>query len=431
MLRRTDKPRGRNLTERHTINWVRIGGMAVLLLAILLAPLRGFSEDGVSGLWDAVAIINGVEIPFRLEISQSGKNAQGYFFDGDRKIGSTSGRFSDNRLELHYDFLNTALYAVFDNDELQGSYTQQGQPPIVLRAVRFHSSPAPVLQAPPLAGTWEMRRIPEEQAFARGKYGETWNLYIRQSGSDLSAAILRVDGDSGTLTGHWKNGELTLSHFAGERPLLLEGRQNADGTLAITLNRYERYLAVRTSEARAKGIPAPPDPSTYTGLKDSAQPLHFRFPDVSGKMFSDTETRFRNKVIILAIGGTWCANCHDEAPFLVELYNKFHVQGLEIIGLNFEEDSELGRSRPHMLAFIRRYKIPYPMLLAGTPDQVEAKLPQLNNWTAYPTTIFIGRDGLVHSIHAGFSSEATGEEHVRLENEITGLVDRLLKAQTR
>jgi hypothetical protein len=29
-------------------------------------------------------------------------------------------------------------------------------------------------------------------------------------------------------------------------------------------------------------------------------------------------------------------------------------------------------------------------------------------------------------MHAGFASPATGEEHVRLKNEITGLVEKLL-----
>jgi hypothetical protein len=54
------------------------------------------------------------------------------------------------------------------------------------------------------------------------------------------------------------------------------------------------------------------------------------------------------------------------------------------------------------------------------------KLPQLVNFGAYPTTIFLGRDGKVRSVHAGFASPATGAEHVRLKQELRELVARLL-----
>jgi hypothetical protein len=73
------------------------------------------------------------------------------------------------------------------------------------------------------------------------------------------------------------------------------------------------------------------------------------------------------------------------------------------------------------------------MLLAGTPDDINQKLPQLVNFGAYPTTIYIGRDGRVRSVHAGFASQATGEEYVRLKGEVRGIVQRLLteSSQTR
>jgi len=113
-------------------------------------------------------------------------------------------------------------------------------------------------------------------------------------------------------------------------------------------------------------------------------------------------------------------------PFLVELYKQFHAKGLEVVGLNFELDPDLARARPHVLAFIKRYGVEFPMLVPGTPDEVSGKLPQLVNFGVYPTTIFIGRDGRVRSVHAGFASAATGVEHQRLEREERELVEQLL-----
>ncbi len=116
----------------------------------------------------------------------------------------------------------------------------------------------------------------------------------------------------------------------------------------------------------------------------------------------------------------------DEAPFLVQLYKEFHAQGLEIVGLMFELDDDAALARPRVQTFMRRFGISYPMLLAGTPDNINQRMPQLVNFGAYPTTIYLGRDGRVRSVHAGFASAATGAEHARLEGEIRELIQHLL-----
>jgi len=283
---------------------------------------------------------------------------------------------------------------------------------------------------PSLAGTWEMRRLAEEVSAPRDT--RTWHVFLRQSGAEVSGSILRIDGDTGTLVGRWKGGKLVLSHFAGERPNLFEATPNPDGTLAVTLNGTAHYLVVRSGEARAKGIPEPPDPTRYTSVKDPTVAFQFAFPDFSGKLVSNTDAQFAGKVVILAIGGSWCPNCHDEAPFLSELYKDFHARGLEIVGLMFENDPDAAVSRPRVQSFVKRYAIQYPMLFAGTTQPsptsktINEALPQLINFGAYPTSIFLGRDGRVRSLHAGFASPATGAEHTRLKQEIRELVERLL-----
>lgn len=131
-------------------------------------------------------------------------------------------------------------------------------------------------------------------------------------------------------------------------------------------------------------------------------------------------------MLILSIGGSWCPNCHDEAPFLTELYRDYRARGLEVIGLMFENDEDPAIARPRVQSFIKRFGVGYPMLLAGTTDNIAQKLPQIVNFGAYPTTLYVGRDGRVRSIHAGFASPATGEEHTRLKAELRQITERLL-----
>lgn len=411
--------------------------MRNILLASALLTLAPFTQQtpaaSIDGLWDALLVSNGTDIPFRFEIATRGSEVQGFFFEGERKIGSTSGSIANNTLKFEYDFLNTTLELTETGDELAGTYRNnrpnaRGQ---VVRMHRFATVSADAENVPQVGGTWEMRRVQSEVSAPRDT--RTWNVFLRQSGSAVSGSILRVDGDTGTLVGRWQNGKLTMSHFAGERPTLFEATPNADGTLAVTFNGNAHYLVVRSSEARAKGIPEPPDPSRYTNVKDPTAPFQFAFPEaLSGKMVSNTDPEFRGKVVILAIGGSWCPNCHDEAPFLGELYRDYHARGLEIVGLMFENDPDPKSYRPRVQSFIKRYNIQYPMLYAGTTNPtpqskvIAEALPQLINFGAYPTSIYLGRDGRVRSVHAGFASPATGEEHVRLKKELHDLTERLL-----
>ena len=109
----------------------------------------------------------------------------------------------------------------------------------------------------------------------------------------------------------------------------------------------------------------------------------------------------------------------------MELYRKYHNKGLEIVDLSFEDADEL-KNPARVRAFIKRYGIEYPVLLAGETSELNAKLPQAVNLNTYPATFFLGRDGCVRSVHAGFASVAMGDFHVRLKEEVTSLVERLL-----
>jgi peroxiredoxin len=95
---------------------------------------------------------------------------------------------------------------------------------------------------------------------------------------------------------------------------------------------------------------------------------------------------------------------------LQSLYAQFHARGLEIVGLSYEYIDDRARSQRLLQVYRRKYSIAFPLLLAGTTDagQIGKTLPQLRNFGAYPTTVFLDRQGRVRLIHAGFSGPATG-----------------------
>jgi thiol-disulfide isomerase/thioredoxin len=407
------------------VNLPRMTGVIALAAGVLALPPSARAQD-VSGLWDAVVVANKVDVPFRFEIAVTGAQAEGFFFEGDQKVGSTSGTYQNGALTLEYDHLNTVLEATITDGQLTGTYKNKrpNARPQEIRARRFTPIAAAKEAAPPLSGTWAMYKSGTGES--KFKLDVSWRLYFREDGPEVSGAILKTSGDTGSLVGRWNNGTLVMSHFAGERPLLFEAKPNADGTLTVTLDRDASYVAARTGNLREKGIPEPPDLTRFTSVKDPTEKFHFAALDVNGNPVSDQDARFQGKVVILTLGGTWCPNCHDEMPSLVAMDKEFRAQGLEVVGLFFENDPDIAVAKPRIAAFVRRYKVEFPLLFAGTRDDGPKKLTQLNNFAVYPTTLFIGRDGRVRSVHAGFASAATGDEHTRLLNEERELVRKLL-----
>src|SRR5208282_2865577 len=93
----------------------------------------------------------------------------------------------------------------------------------------FVAPPSSKTAAPSIDGLWEV------EAVSSTKGESTWRLIVRQHGADVSAAILRVDGDTGALTGTYKDGKFVLSHFSGGRPALMILTPAADGTLTVDM----------------------------------------------------------------------------------------------------------------------------------------------------------------------------------------------------
>jgi thiol-disulfide isomerase/thioredoxin len=391
--------------------------IALVLLGGVLVTAREH-ETSLAGRWDATVTANGVEVPFPFEIVAEGDALKGSFFNGDRRVTSTAGRLEDGVVTLSFDQYGSKLRATATDGRLSGEYQRARGAPFPFRAVRASASRPASANAPSIDGTWIVT--------AKSNKGEAaWRFIARQRGADVSATILRVDGDTGTLTGSYRNGQFVLSHFSGARPLLLEVTPAADGTLMLRQNGQPGLLAARENAPRAAAIGEPTDPAAHTTVKDPSEPFRFSFPDLEGRIVSNTDPRFAGKVVLVNISGSWCPNCHDEAPFLSALYKKYKARGLEIVSLSFEEAEQLANPA-RLRAFIETYGLEYTVLLPGEPDDLAEKVPQAVNLNAFPTTFVLGRDGRVRGVHAGFPSPGSGEFYAKAEREITAQVERLL-----
>lgn len=398
--------------------FVRLVTLAGLTLG--LAAVAGAQTATPAGQWDAVVGVsnNTIEIPFRFDITNTNGAWRGYFFDGDVKVPSQAGSFENGTVDLRFDQYGGRVIATLKGDTLEGKYdrgTRGAAYPF--KAVRASAAKASADKVPNIAGEW---RIPTKNA--RGETG--WRFIVRQTGATVSASILRIDGDTGTLSGKYANGKFLISHFSGARPVKFEITVNADGSLELLQNGSQKMAAYKLTDARAKDA-TPTAPTQFTRMKNPAEPLRFSYPDLNGKLVSNTDPQFRNKVVIVTITGSWCPNCHDEAPFMTELYKTYHARGLEIVALGFEEPDQLKNPvRPR--AFVKQFGIEYPFLIVGEPEDAPAKIAQAENLNAFPTTFVLGKDGRVREVHAGYASVATGTVHEESKKEMKALIERLL-----
>lgn len=394
--------------------WV---GLTVVLTG---ASLGAATPDAKSldGRWDAVVVARDVEVPFPFEIEVEGDAIKGSFFNGERRITSTRGQLTGDDLTLWFDQYATRLEAKVKDGKLEGEYVR------TRNAYPFRASPstgesaAAAADVPSIEGTWITT--------ADSNKGEqAWRFIARQDGASIEGTILRIDGDTGTLTGSYQDGRFVLSHFSGARPLLLEVTPQDDGTLVLELNEKTKLRAARANTSKAADIGKPTESSRHTRIEDPSEPFRFSFPDLEGNLVSHTDPKFQGKVVLVNISGSWCPNCHDEAPFLVSLYDKYRDQGFEIVSLSFESGDQL-ENPTRLRAFIDEYGIDYTVLLPGEPSEVEEKVPQAVNLNSFPTTFILGRDGRVRHVHAGFPSPGSAEYYEKAVNEITEHVEQLL-----
>ncbi|MDQ3013103.1 MAG: TlpA family protein disulfide reductase [Acidobacteriota bacterium] len=405
-----------------------------VLLALLLAIFSsGCQQKPVNpiGTWHGLIKNNsGEQVAFTLEVKRDGEKIVGSLVNGNDRTLSTDGAFDGNKLTLQYDFYDASLGATIDGDKLDGTFTRQWQKQTLSRELHANRSNVSekVSDNPTvnISGEWVIKAgEAPKQTF--------WRAAFHQQGGAVTGTIIPVSGDWGELAGTFENGELRLNRFDGINCRIFSAKLTPQGTLEGIadfglFDPVRKVVAERITENNKEVVASLPDPLNYTRMSNPGEPFRFSFPDLDGKAISSTDDRFKNKVVVASITGTWCPNCHEEAPFLQEMYDRYKAQGLEVVALAFEYSGDAPRDLKQLKVFAQRYGLTYPVLLAGSTDEgeIQKKLPQLVNFGAYPTTIFIGRDGLVKRIHAGFEGKATGERFTKLKAETEQLVKELL-----
>lgn len=315
------------------------------------------------------------------------------------------------------------LSAKIENEKLTGSFVKAGLNRVVpfsaeKKEGRFDINKQ---QEANVTGNWETVFSPntEDKYIAKGIF--------KQKGNKVTGTFRTETGDYRYLEGVINGNEMKLSTFDGAHAFLFIATVT-DSTLNGTFysgNHWKEPFAAKRNETYEL-----PNSNDLTYLNEGYDSLSFTFPDKNGKKVSLTDERFKDKVVLVQIMGTWCPNCLDESKYYSKYYKANKTKGLEIVALAFEYAKTEEKAFSNIKRLSDRIDIEYPILLAqtGTTSKTKAqeKLPMLNHVLSYPTTIFLDKKGKVRKIHTGFNGPATGEKFTEFKTEFEGFVEQLL-----
>ncbi|HET8687547.1 MAG TPA: redoxin family protein [Methanosarcina sp.] len=128
-----------------------------------------------------------------------------------------------------------------------------------------------------------------------------------------------------------------------------------------------------------------------------------KMPDFTLKDIHGTPVRlsdYRGKTVLINTWATWCPPCRAEMPYLNAFYQQQRSKNFEILAINAGESQSLAAS------FAGDNGMKFPVLL--DPDE---KLMDQLSIHDFPTSILVGKDGLVKTVHVGmFTSDALSRE---------------------
>jgi peroxiredoxin len=249
---------------------------------------------------------------------------------------------------------------------------------------------------------------------------------FEQVAGTIKGTFLTETGDYRYLGGTIGTNKFSMSTFNGSWAFMFEGRVVGDslyGDFYSGQKYHTNWVAVRDENAKLR------DEESLTYVVNN-KPFQFeKVLNLKGKKFDFTNQKYKNKVVVFQIMGTWCPNCIDETKMLNSFYVDFKDKGLEVIALGYEVGGNAKQQIKRLRAFKKRLGIPYEVLLAGTNDKNVAseQFPMLNGIMSFPTSIIVDRNGKIRYAHTGFSGPATGAEYLKLktkfQNEIEGLLN--------
>lgn len=400
---------------------------------VIVVGLFGCAKPSVppEGLWQGtVTLREEKQVSFQMKLTLQGETSSGYFLVGDEQTPIPEVYQRGDSVLLEISEYGAAVRGVWDGESLKGNFLR-----FRTDTLAFAFEATPLLPPSSIAKREPTTDVPLvgkfQVYFHRGETTDsstTATFWVKND--SIYGTFIAQDGDYGLMVGKQHGDRLQLNRFTGWQANVLD-MERANGVWTGKYYARKNPPVSFTLEPRVT-LPKELPGARLTRMKVPRNPFAFSGVTIAGDTVTHLDPRFKGKVLLIDIMGTWCHNCMDAAPLLQQLYKEFNPQGLEIIGLSFELSNDYQTARKNLMLYQERFGITFPLLFCGTIDEpnVNERLhSQVEEFFAYPTTFFVGRDGRVKKIHVGFKGPGIGEEFQQQVEEYYEVVRDLLKSK--
>ena len=406
--------------------------------AIIIASLLFFSNSMAqsnlrTGAWRGLLKLNdSTQLPFNFEVKYDLDIYSVVFSNAEEKIIANEIAIKGDSVFIKMPVFDSEFKCKNYGDSLKGVWINHARKEKnVLPFTAYYGNKNRFIiktwtnYEPVVTGKWEVEFEPGTSDNYKA-IGDFKQLNVIQD-SKLTGTFSTETGDYRYLEGIMANNDLFLSCFDGAHAFLFKAKLNGDklvnGHFYSGAHGHETWIAKRNEKFQLRN----PDSLTY--LKPGYSKVDFSFKNLAGKQISLSDSKYKNKVVIIQLMGTWCPNCMDETKFLAPFYDNYKSKGLEIIGLAFERTDDFNKAVSNVSRLKAKFQVNYDLLITmktGAQQASEA-LPMLNKVMAFPTTIYIDKKGIVRKIYTGYYGPATGESYIKQEKETKEFVEKLLE----
>lgn len=115
----------------------------------------------------------------------------------------------------------------------------------------------------------------------------------------------------------------------------------------------------------------------------------FTLKNMQGKNMNLTEQR--GNIMLINFWASWCGPCRKEMPVLQALEDKYKDLGVQVWGINVEQESQAGKD------FLANLSLNFSIFFDETNT-----LSKTYQVEAMPTTVIVDRDGVVRFVYLGY-----------------------------
>ncbi len=402
-----------------------------LLIALLfsLQPILAQTGSMVrQGTWRGEIYSIGGKLPINFVVGEGNKDKIPIQIqNGAEKFSFGDAYFRNDSLIIPFDLYDSELvFGINSKENLKGFWLKRRNGSVIgsLKVEanwgsveRFRNLFEPKVK---VEGKWKTDFIGDD-----GKPSVGVGVF-EQNGSQVTGTFLRTSGDYRFMQGNVSGDSLFLSYFDGSAVYLMKAKVNSNNSFSGIF--YSGFSGKRIVNGLLDSKATLPDLKSLTRLKEGTNSIQISLPSPSGQIISLSDDRFKNKVVVVELMGSWCPNCLDESRYLAPFYKKNQSKGIEMLGIAFEYSSDLKISGPKIENFRKRIGIDYPIVFAGQPNDetISKVLPNLEKLNGYPTTFIIDKKGIVREIHTGFSGPGTGVYYTDWIHEFEKTIQKLL-----